>query len=77
MTQKPETEPFGEVAIKLGFITRRELKSALETQERRIHKGEKRHPIGMIMIEQGLIDTAQLIQILRYYEKKRATSTES
>jgi len=62
-------EPFGKIAIKLGFSSAEDVEKALEIQRRLTESGREHKLIGMIMLEAGMISSAQLIEILRYYEK--------
>ena len=62
------TEPFGQVAIRLGFCAQDDIDKALEVQ-RGLKEEQKEHKlIGMILLELRALSTAQLIQILRYYD---------
>jgi hypothetical protein len=61
-------EPFGKVAVKLGFCTTDSVCRALEIQKN-LPKEQKEHKlIGMIMLEEGIISNQQLIAILKYYQ---------
>ncbi|MBN1417320.1 MAG: UDP-glucose 4-epimerase GalE [Planctomycetes bacterium] len=62
-------ELFGEVAIRLGFVREKDVIRALAIQKDLLERGEKHKLIGLIMLEQGMITNAQLIEILRYYER--------
>jgi len=67
-------EPFGKIAIKLGACTPEDVEKALEIQRRLTDSGLEHKLIGMIMLEAGMISSAQLIEILRYYEKSSSVS---
>lgn len=61
-------EPFGQVAIRLGFCTQEDVDSALEVQQA-LKAEEKEHKlIGMILFENRALSTTQLIEILQYYD---------
>ena len=67
-------EPFGQVAVKLGFVTAAQVESALDIQKSLEHSGKGRKLLGMIFLETGMISSAQLIEILRYYDEQRAAA---
>ncbi len=63
-----EYEPFGQIAIRMGFCTQDDIDKALDVQKQ-LKADDKEHKlIGMILLELRALSTAQLIQILRYYE---------
>ena len=72
-----QTEPFGQVAIKMGFCQQTDVDHALEVQKG-LKSAEKEHKlIGMILLEDGALSTDQLIQILKYYDHSaRVPETE-
>ena len=61
---------FGEIALRLGFVTREDLGEALRVQRERMRQGERHKLIGLILLEMGRIDNAQLIEILRHYGRR-------
>ncbi len=63
-------ELFGDIAVRLGFVTSFDVVRALERQKREMEEGNQHKLIGMHMLEMGLLSTSQLIEILKYYEKK-------
>jgi hypothetical protein len=63
-------ELFGEVAIKLGYVTKEQVKEALNYQKDMKTKENKHKLLGMIMLELGMLGTTELINILRYLESK-------
>ena len=63
-----ETEPFGQIAIRMGFCTQEDVDSALAEQQRLSQEGKKHKLIGMLLLERRALSTAQFIQILKYYE---------
>ena len=67
-------EPFGQVAVKLGFVTPSQVESALDIQRSLEHSGKGRKLLGVILLETGFISSAQLIDILQYYEHQRAAA---
>jgi len=67
--ESASSELFGEIAIKLGFISKKEVKEALMIQQKDIKAGKPHRLIGLVMLEEGMIDNGQLIELLRYYEQ--------
>ena len=45
-----KTEQFGQVAIRMGFVTESQVQAALEIQDSMMKAGKKRRLIGMIML---------------------------
>lgn len=66
-----QTEPFGAIAIRKGFITPAQLEEALEIQKRMDEKGEKHKLIGIILLEMGALSTSELIEVLQEMDKQR------
>lgn len=64
----PRLEPFGQVAVKMGFCTQEDVRKALEVQRSLSLDGKEHRLIGLILLEAGALSTTQLIQILKYYE---------
>jgi len=63
-----QKEKVGEIAVRLGFITPEEVHKALRRQQE-IEKTEgKRRLLGLVMVEQGLLSTTQLIEVLKELE---------
>jgi hypothetical protein len=58
---------FGEIARRLGYVRAKDIEEALEIQRRRAERGESHKLLGLILLEQGSIDTEQLIEILKQY----------
>ena len=70
---KNNYEPFGRVCVKLGFCTSQDVEKALDIQ-RTIERDEKKRVLlGIIMLEHGMIDNNQLIQVLQYYKDHTRT----
>jgi len=69
-----KTEPFGEICIRQGFITRAQLEETLEIQRERKAAYGGHTLIGMLMVEIGILSTSQLIEILKYYEKRPSSA---
>lgn len=59
--------PFGERAVLLGFAVEEQVAAALERQEESAESGERRL-IGMIMLKMGILNTTQLLAILKTYD---------
>lgn len=68
--KKGKRELFGAVAIRLGFITKKQVKKSLEKQGALKTKGFHRL-IGLIMLDMDYLDTTQLIKILKEMEHQR------
>ncbi len=60
---------FGDLAIKLGFVSREDVSRVLEEQDRLKKSGRGHKMMGLCMVEMGLLSTSQLVEILRQYEK--------
>lgn len=58
---------FGEIARRLGYARPDDIEKALRTQRERAERGESHKLLGLILLEQGSIDTEQLIDILKHY----------
>jgi len=68
--EKKEGRQFGEVAVRLGYCSSKDVESALARQ-RTLRNDEGRDElIGMIMLEEGMLTTDQLISVLRVLEHK-------
>lgn len=67
-------EPFGKIAIKLSVCTPEDVEKALDIQRNLSATGREHKLIGMIMLEAGMISSAQLIDVLRYYEKRSSSN---
>ncbi len=61
-------EPFGQIAIKMGFCNQTDVDTALEIQGKLGQEGKEHRLIGLILLETGALSTTQLIEILQYYE---------
>jgi len=61
-------EPFGQVAIRMGFCTQEDVDKALEIQAALKAQQKEHKLIGLILLETGALSTTQLIQVLQYYE---------
>ena len=55
---------FGQSAIRMGLVDREQVERALDEQKRLNADGAHKL-IGLILLEQGALDTTQLIEILR------------
>ena len=63
-----KTEQFGQVAVRMGFVTESQVQAALEIQDSMTKAGRVRRLIGMLMLETGMISSDQLIEILKYFD---------
>jgi len=58
-------EPFGQVAVRKGYVTQQQVTDALSRQESLSVGGVAHKLIGMIMLEMGALGTTELIEVLR------------
>ena len=61
-------EPFGQIAIRMGFCYQDDVDNALDIQRSLAPEGKAHRLIGLILLETGALSTTQLIEILQYYE---------
>jgi len=59
---------FGEVAIRLGYVSRAQVQQALARQRELQHQGVERL-IGLVMLDLGLINNFQLVNVLKEMEQ--------
>jgi UDP-glucose 4-epimerase len=71
-----QKELFGEIAIRMGFITHHQLDDALKLQKDMDRKGTHKL-LGMLMLQEGMLSNSQLIQILKYMDAKAKQSISS
>ena len=64
------TELFGDVAVRLGLVSKSDVERALEDQRKEAATGADHKMIGMHMLEMGILSTSQLIEILKHYEQR-------
>jgi hypothetical protein len=70
-------ELFGEVAVRLGFVKPRDVEEALKTQAEEEKTKRKRRLIGLIMLTEGILDTTQLIAVLKEMEVNQLRHAKS
>jgi hypothetical protein len=58
-------EPFGQVAVRKGYVTAEQVTEALSRQLSLTAGGAAHKLIGMIMLEMGALGTTELIEVLR------------
>ena len=63
MTKKKEL--FGELAVKAGFVTRRDIEAALRRQKEIVAQGGQPKLLGLILVEMGLLGNDQFIALLK------------
>jgi len=68
--RKKGEKPFGSIAIAKGYCTAPEVEQALAVQRKLEAEGQGRVLLGIILVEQGIVSTTELIEILRDYEKE-------
>jgi hypothetical protein len=66
---------FGQIAIDLGIVSSRAVKGALEEQKARTARG-LHSPVGMILVERGLLSTADVERVLSIQVEKTLEITE-
>ncbi len=60
---------FGDLAVKMGYVTRDDVNRVLQEQEKLENEGRGRKMMGLCMVQMGILSTTQLVEILRHYEK--------
>lgn len=65
MNKKTQKELFGQLALRAGFVTERQLQKALQRQKEIVAQGGPHKLIGLLMVEMGYLSTAQLIALLK------------
>ncbi len=68
-TAETSSNLFGEVAFKLGFVQRQDVERALRMQQQDVAAGRPHRLLGIVMLQENMITSAQLIEILRCYER--------
>ena len=69
--RKPARPLFGEKVIQMGFCTPQDVEKALKIQREQDRKGEKHRLLGIVMIGEGMLSTAQLIELLQEHVKSQ------
>ena len=69
-----QQELFGAIAQKKDYVTAADVNKALAIQKEMNSHGHHKL-IGLIMLEQGMINSAQLLEILKYIEEQQATTS--
>jgi hypothetical protein len=64
-TPAPTLEPFGQVAVRKGYINQQQVTDALSRQKHITSSGFPHKLIGLIMLEMGVLGTTELIEVLR------------
>ncbi len=67
---------FGQIAIMLGFVDEEQLDEALREQKAIVERGGRHKLLGLVMLEMGMIDNAQLIEVLKHYEELESAIDE-
>ncbi len=63
--RRANREPFGQAAVRRGYVTQQQVNDALSRQGDIAAGGEAHKLIGMIMLEMGALGTSELIEVLR------------
>jgi hypothetical protein len=74
---KATGESIGAVAVRLGYCNPDDIHYALAVQQEEGQVGGPVRPIGMILLESGLIDSDELIHILKYLQRRRPAERDS
>jgi len=61
---------FGEAAVKAGLVEGKHVLKALDEQQRRIQAKESPTLLGLIMLDMGLLESPQLMTVLRMMNEK-------
>lgn len=64
-------EKFGDVAIRKGFVEPEEVESALAAQRDTERAGHDPKPIGIVLMEMGVLGTSELITILKHLDRAK------
>jgi hypothetical protein len=56
---------FGDLAVAKGFCTAKDVAKALKLQAAQDKRGERHRLLGILMIQEGILSTAQLIELLK------------
>jgi len=62
---RPAREPFGQVAVRRGFVTQSQVEDALKAQRALSASGHRHKLIGLVMLELGHLGTTELIEVLK------------
>ena len=65
---------FGDLAVAKGFCTGKDVAQALKLQAEQDARGDRHQLLGILMCREGLLSTAQLIEMLK--ELQPATSSK-
>ena len=60
---------FGQVTVRKGYATQRQVTEALEIQRQLREQTGKRKLMGMVMLEMGVLGTTELIEVLKEMNK--------
>ena len=60
----------GELAVQKGYCTPEQVENALKIQREQHAAGRARTLSGIIMVQNGIISTGQLIDLLRDYDEE-------
>ena len=61
----PAREPFGQIAVRKGYVNQAQVTDTLGRQKQLADSGSSHKLIGMILLEMGALGTTELIDILR------------
>ena len=60
---------FGELAVHRGYCTRKDVDRALKIQREQMEPDGKPKMLGLIMLEEAMIDNSQLIELVMELDK--------
>ena len=68
---------FGEIAVDKGFCTNDQIERALRIQNEEERANVQRRLIGLILLAEGFISNAQLIEMLKIMDTEAKLGTET
>ncbi len=61
----PKRISFGQLAVRKGYASQRQVHEALDIQRSLVEQTGKRKLIGLVMLEMGVLGTTELIDVLK------------
>lgn len=62
---KSVREPFGQVAVRKGYVSQEQVQAALKHQSHLVTNGHEHKLIGLVMLDLGFLGTTELINTLK------------
>ncbi|MBW1853662.1 MAG: hypothetical protein JRJ00_03120 [Deltaproteobacteria bacterium] len=72
MGEEKASQTFGSIAVKMGFITEKQLEEALYIQAGEEVLTEKRRPLGRILLNKGLITFPQMGEVMESLKQSKS-----